>query len=1125
MSIGRRSLLAATCVRWCCVVLAVGLAACGSVVAAVPPNIVLIVADDLGTTAVGAYGNAYYQTPHIDRIGREGIRFTAAYAAAPVCSPSRAALMTGKHPARLHLTDFIPGAKAVRSRLRQPDWRPYLPLEEATIAEVLAARGYATALFGKWHLARAYAGPKSLAEGPDRQGFAETFLTRKPTPDHDPEQDPHTIGAISAKARDFIARHRSRPFFLCLAHQAIHAPVMAPSAVVEKHRKRTGAGEPGNDPVIAAMMEMLDDSVGEVLEQLRNLGLLENTVVIFTSDNGGLLDDAAQTPWRGGKAQLYEGGIRVPLLVRWPGIVDAGRTTAIPVTSMDLFTTLVAAAGAEVSQGDGVSLLPLLRGGSPPDRECLFWHYPHDHAAGIHGPASAIRCGDWKWIEYHEHTVCGTGATPELFNLREDPAERHNRAGQEPAVASRLRERLSAWRASVGAQMPTENPLPGATPTVSEAAPPPAAASTAVRPDVVRTFLLEKIDEAAGRWRVGVDALAGPADVTARQTRLAAAFREAIGPFPDRVPLDPRVTGRVEKDGYAVEKIVYTSQPGVFVTAGLFLPDAGRFPSPWPAVLVACGHAEVGKAHDSYQRAAALLATNGIAALLFDPVGQGERRQIVDARGNPACPQCTREHTALGAALIPLGRNLAGWMVWDGIRGLDYLASRADIRGDRLGCMGNSGGGTQTAYLMALDDRVSAAAVSCYLASLQGRLPRTIGPQDAEQNIFGQLAFGMDHADFIIMRAPRPTLVCAATQDFFDIADTRRTVADARRVYELFAAGDRLAMAEADAKHGFVQPLREAACRFLLRWLADRDQVVAEPPGLEVLSVAEMACLPQGSVLELPGARSFVDLAAAEARRLAEARGAGLPPDLLRERARSRSGMRPADAAAAAARVTVVSARNEGDGRVERLDIETVAGVVLPAELWTPAAGGPSSVSEPRDVVFVTGDGLSGAAAAIGKIVAEGRQVLAVDPRGMGGTLPAAQQYFDVARHGPNGQDFYLAYLLGRSLVGMQADDIVACGRWLGEADAPEDAGRGAQVPRRIALVAVGLAAVPAVHAAAVHPDVFASCRCEDPPRSWSSYVADGPLAPRPLPLASLVHGALLDYDFPELIALTAPGR
>jgi len=276
-------------------------------------------------------------------------------------------------------------------------------------------------------------------------------------------------------------------------------------------------------------------------------------------------------------------------------------------------------------------------------------------------------------------------------------------------------------------------------------------------PGMVQRHLLDAIDRAAETRREEWASLAAPGDVTARQRRLRDAFRAAIGPFPEPSPLAPQVTGRVEKPGYVVEKIVYTSQPGIHVTAALFLPDERRFPKPWPAVLVACGHANIGKAHDPYQRASVLLATHGIAALLFDPIGQGERRQFCDAQGKSTCGNCVAEHTVVGAACIPLGRNLAAWMIHDGIRGLDYLASRSDIRADRLGCMGNSGGGTQTSYIAALDDRVAAAAISCYVTSLFGKLPRTIGPQDAEQNIFGQLAFGMDHADYLLMRAPRPS--------------------------------------------------------------------------------------------------------------------------------------------------------------------------------------------------------------------------------------------------------------------------------------------------------------------------------------------------------------------------------
>lgn len=636
--------------------------------------------------------------------------------------------------------------------------------------------------------------------------------------------------------------------------------------------------------------------------------------------------------------------------------------------------------------------------------------------------------------------------------------------------------------------------------------------------DLVRDHLLTEVDAAAGFHRREWESLATPADVAARQQRLKQEFLDAIGPFPDRVPLVPQVTGRVEKPGYAVEKVIFTSQPGIHVTAALFLPDEREFPKPWPAVLVACGHADIGKAHDAYQRAAALLATHGIAALLFDPIGQGERRQFCDARGKSTCGGCLGEHNAVGSACIPLGRNLAAWMIWDGIRGLDYLASRPDIRADRLGCMGNSGGGTQTSYIAALDDRVCAAAVSCYVTSLYGKLPRTIGPQDAEQNIFGQLAFGMDHADYLLLRAPRPTLVCAATRDFFDIGDTRQAVADAKRIYGLVGSVDGLTLAEADAEHGFSQSLREAACRFMLRWLADRSEQVAEPPTLAVLTPQEITCTPNGSVLALSEARTFADLAVDASRRLAAARHARGPlaAAALREVARSRSGMRSTDASVAS--VTIADARTEAGVRIERLAIETEKGIVLPADLWTPAGSGHGAGA--CDILYASGNGRAAAVETIRGLVAAGRRVLAVDLRGMGETAPSPQKYFDVARHGANGQDAYLAYLLGRSLVGMQADDIVACGRWLACRDAKADANGE---PRQVDLVATGLAVIPAVHAAAVHPRLFATTRLEDVPRSWSSYVEEGPLAPRPLPLASLVHGVLEDYDLPDLVELVCP--
>ena len=426
-----------------------------------PPNILFILADDLGLPPVGAYGNAYYQTPNIDLLAREGMRFTDAYAACPVCSPTRAALMTGQYPARTRVTDFIPGAPFPFARLTQPDWQRFLPLSAITMAEELGARGYATALFGKWHLARAYTGRESVGEGPDRQGFQEVFITHKPKPSADPEEDAHGVETTTARALDFLERHRDKPFFLYLPHNSIHAPVMAPRALVAKHRARPGSDRPENSPVIAAMMEVLDESIGRVLAKLDALGLRENTLVIFYGDNGGLLKDAAQYPWRGGKAQLHEGGIRVPLIARWPGVIAAGRTSAMPVTSVDFFPTLLEFTGAPAARDaviDGLSLAPHLRGGPAPAREAIFWHYPHYHSAGDGGPAGAVRAGEWKLVEYYEHTIAKTGRAPELYNLRTDPAEAKNLAAAEPARIARLLSLLAAHRTATRAQMPTLNP-------------------------------------------------------------------------------------------------------------------------------------------------------------------------------------------------------------------------------------------------------------------------------------------------------------------------------------------------------------------------------------------------------------------------------------------------------------------------------------------------------------------------------------------------------------------------------------------------------------------------------------------------------------------------------------------
>lgn len=423
-----------------------------------PPNILFILADDLGWNQVGYNGSSFYRTPHIDRLAREGLRFSAAYAACPVCSPTRAALMTGKYPARLHLTDYIHGTPYPWARLQQPDWNKYLPLSEETLAEALAAHGYVTGLFGKWHLAKNYVGPESIEHGPDRQGFQETFITHKPNEKSDPEGDAHGVEAITTRAIDFLKRHRDKPFFLELAHNSVHAPVMAPSARVAKFKAAAGSDRPENNPVIGAMMEILDEGIGRVLEKVDEFGLREKTIVVFHSDNGGLLADAAQTPLRGGKAQLYEGGVRVPLVIRWPGVVAPGRSSSVPVTTVDFFPTFLELAGDSRARGlDGISLTNLLRGQPAPDRKAIFWHYPHYHAAG-NSPSGAIRAGAWKLIEYYETELTGTGPALELFNLEDDPSERTNLAADQPQKVAELKAMLSEWLHATGAQHMTLNP-------------------------------------------------------------------------------------------------------------------------------------------------------------------------------------------------------------------------------------------------------------------------------------------------------------------------------------------------------------------------------------------------------------------------------------------------------------------------------------------------------------------------------------------------------------------------------------------------------------------------------------------------------------------------------------------
>jgi arylsulfatase A len=411
------------------------------------PNVILILADDLGVNDLRCYGRAEHRTPHLNRLATQGMRFTCAYAAQPICSPSRAALMTGMSPARLHLTNFLPGrADAPSQRLLQPRIEGQLPLEETTVAELLQQAGYATGLFGKWHL-----GGRGF--GAQQQGF-QTVVSPPANTRPTLADGGKGEGAITTAAEEFIATHRDQPFFCYVAHNNPHIPLAAAPELVEQHRDAF-------HPVYAAMVEALDDSAGRLMKQVDELGLTERTLFIFTSDNGGLhvLESPGtpatfNSPFRAGKGYLYEGGLREPLLIRWPGVVAAGSVCDTPVVLTDLMPTILSAAGIDASTTvgplDGVSLAPLLAGQALPPRR-LCWHFPNYTNQGGR-PAGAIRAGDWKLIEQFED------GSAELFDLANDPGETNNLAPTHPERVDELRRQLQAWRQRTGAQMPTANP-------------------------------------------------------------------------------------------------------------------------------------------------------------------------------------------------------------------------------------------------------------------------------------------------------------------------------------------------------------------------------------------------------------------------------------------------------------------------------------------------------------------------------------------------------------------------------------------------------------------------------------------------------------------------------------------
>ncbi len=453
------------------------------------PNVILILMDDLGWRDLGCYGSSFYETPNLDRLAAEGMRFTDAYASCPVCSPTRASVLTGKYPATVGITNWIPGNPW--GKLMGVPYLHALPKSEVTIAEALKQGGYRTFHVGKWHL-----GPEG--NWPTEFGFDVNIAGCQWGSPHkgyfspwgiptlsDGQPGEYLTDRITDEAVKLVKQESDKPFFMYLAHYAVHTPIQAPAELVKKYEdkaKRLGLDQVQSNregdyfpvlhmkgkrtqhrliqshPTYAAMMENLDQNIGKLLDAVDSAGKKDNTIVIFTSDNGGLSTSegspTCNLPLATGKGWMYDGGVREPLLVRWPAMVRAGSTCSVPVTSTDFYPTLLEAAALPArpeQHVDGASILPLLKGQPSIDREAIYWHYPHYSNQGG-TPSCAMRAGDWKLIEFFEDGKL------ELYNLRNDIGEEHDLASQQPDRVRAMHAKLVAWRESVEAKIPQPNP-------------------------------------------------------------------------------------------------------------------------------------------------------------------------------------------------------------------------------------------------------------------------------------------------------------------------------------------------------------------------------------------------------------------------------------------------------------------------------------------------------------------------------------------------------------------------------------------------------------------------------------------------------------------------------------------
>lgn len=613
--------------------------------------------------------------------------------------------------------------------------------------------------------------------------------------------------------------------------------------------------------------------------------------------------------------------------------------------------------------------------------------------------------------------------------------------------------------------------------------------------------LQQEAYEALDRRAEAYEKLKTPEQIKAYQQRMRRFMTMQLGGFPARTPLNAHTVKTIQADGYRIENVIFDSQPRHRITANLYLPNVD---GPVPAVAVSSGHSRTGKTADYNQRFGIMMAKHGMAALCFDPIGQGERSQILTAEGQPQHNGTTTEHFLIGVGSTLVGRNTARYRVWDAMRAIDYLTSRLEVDATKIGFTGCSGGGTLTSYVMALDNRVACAAPACYLTTFR-RLIETIGPQDAEQNIFGQVAFGLDHPDYVLMRAPRPTLFSSTTNDFFDIDGSWDNYRQAKRIYTRLGYPECVDLVEVEGKHGVHPQNLATITHWFQRWLLKRDEAVAAVE-LPTLSPDGLLCTKSGQVLtEFSDELSVFDLNADYESELLQSRISrlrGTDDEKLDSLVRKSIGVRP-DSELQPPKFEDIARVQRENYHIDKLILRTDSGIPLPGLTFHP----PSPVDDAYVYLHEAGKlGDTEEDGPIEELISEGYAVVTVDLRGQGET--------GIGKRDATLTDwktYYLNYLLGKSLVGLRVEDALAVADFVAFYQKKRDS------PRKVHLVGVGHAGIVALHAAALNPELFASVTLKQTPESWASVVRLKSPAGH---LDSTVHGVLGVYDLPDLVRL-----